>query len=297
MAKSEFDLFLQEEVQKQKGVAYPIKAGLIERLTTKKLPCDKLHPNPQDEFTFPDIGPNYEIISNYEKQIINNARTHQDIFDEPIMVEKYYPHGYLILNGHHRWAAAKRLKIKEIPVKIINLALESDIKKILENSKHNKRATFDMDEVVFQADDMPYLEKKLGFPYSIKHKKRIRLGIPALFYNLSKNGYDIWLYSANYESIDDVRDYFRCYGVHVDGIITGMAKDKKNTESRKAGVEKLIANKYSVTLHVDNDMILRTEKNTGEFQEFPLDSGENWSKEAIAAIGEIEKNGKNRANG
>ncbi len=35
MAKSEFDLFLQEEVQKQKGVAYPIKAGLIERLTTK----------------------------------------------------------------------------------------------------------------------------------------------------------------------------------------------------------------------------------------------------------------------
>lgn len=297
MAKSEFDLFLQEEAQKQKGVAYPIKAGLIERLTTKELPCDKLHPNPQDEFTFPDIGPNYEIISNYEKQIINNARTHQDIFDEPIMVEKLYPHGYLILNGHHRWAAAKRLKLSRIPVKIVNLALESDIKKILENSRHNKRATFDMDEVVFQADDAPCLEKKLGFPYSIKHKKRIRLGIPALFYHLSKNGYDIWLYSANYESIDDVRDYFRCYGVHVDGIITGMAKDKKNTESRKAGVEKLIANKYSVTLHVDNDMILRTEKSTSEFQEYPLDPGENWSKEAIAAIGEMEKNGKDNANG
>ena len=295
MAKSEFDLFLQEEVRKQKGVAYPIKASLFERLTTKKLPCDKLHPNPQDEFTFPDIGPNYEIISNYEKQIMNNARTHQDIFDEPIMVEKLYPHGYLILNGHHRWAAAKRLKIRQIPVKIINLALESDIKKILEISQHNKRATFDMDEVVFRADDAPHLEKKLGFPFSIKHKKRIRLGIPALFYNLSKNGYDIWLYSASYESIDDVRDYFRCYGVHVDGIITGMAKDKKNTVSNKAGVEKLIANKYSVTLHVDNDMILRTEKSTGEFQEFALDPGENWSKEAIAVIGELEKNGKDSA--
>ena len=189
MAKSEFDLFLQEEVQKQKGVAYPIKAGLFERLTTKELLCDKLHPNPQDEFTFPEIGPNYEIISNYEKQIVYNARTHQDIFEEPIMVEKLYPHGYLILNGHHRWAAAKRLKIKKIPVKIINLALESDIKKILENSRHDKRATFDMDEVVFRADDAPHLEKKLGFPFSIKHKRRIRLGIPALFYNLSKNGY------------------------------------------------------------------------------------------------------------
>jgi len=297
MAKSEFDLYLQEEVKKQEGVAYPVKASLFERMLTKQLPCDKLHPNPQDEFTFPDIGPNYEIISNYEKSIMNNIRTRQPIFDDPIMVEKLHPHGYLILNGHHRWAAAKRLRISKIPVEIINLALESDIQKILENSQHDKRATFDMDEVVFRDETAPYLEKKLGFPYSIKHKKRIRLGIPALFYTLSKNGYDIWLYSSNYESIDDVRDYFRCYGVHVDGIITGMAKDKKNTASRKAGVEKLIANKYSVTLHLDNDMILRTEKNTGEFQEFSLDPGENWSKEAVAVLGELEKKGKENANG
>ena len=297
MAKSEFDLFLQEEVKKQEGVAYPVKAGLFERMMINQLPCDKLHPNPQDEFTFPDIGPNYEIISNYERTIMNNIRTRQPIFDDPIMVEKLHPHGYLILNGHHRWAAAKRLRIPKIPVEIINLALESDIKKILENSQHDKRATFDMDEVVFRPEDATYLEKKLGFPYSIKHKKRIRLGIPALFYNLSKSGYDIWLYSSNYESIDDVRDYFRCYGVHVDGIITGMAKDKKNTASRKEGVEKLIANKYAVTLHVDNDMILRTEKNTGEFQEFSLDPGENWSKEAVAVIGELEKKGKENANG
>ncbi len=297
MAKSEFDLYLQEEVKKQEGVAYPVKASLFERMLTKQLPCDVLHPNPQDEFTFPDIGPNYEIISNYERTIMNNIRTRQPIFDDPIMVEKLHPHGYLILNGHHRWAAAKRLRISKIPVEIINLALESDIKKILENSQHDKRATFDMDEVVFRSEDALFLEKKLGFPYSLKHKKRIRLGIPALFYTLSKSGYDIWLYSSNYESIDDVRDYFRCYGVHVDGIITGMAKDKKNTASRKAGVEKLIANKYSVTLHVDNDMILRTEKNTGEFQEFSLDPGENWSKEAVAVIGELEKKGIENANG
>ena len=122
MAKSEFDLYLQEEVKKQEGVAYPVKASLFERMLTKQLPCDKLHPNPQDEFTFPDIGPNYEIISNYEKSIMNNIRTRQPIFDDPIMVEKLHPHGYLILNGHHRWAAAKRLRISKIPVEIINLA-------------------------------------------------------------------------------------------------------------------------------------------------------------------------------
>lgn len=289
VAKSEFDDFLQEEVRKQKGVAYPVKARLLERLTVKKASCAKLHPNPEDEFTFPGIGPNYEIIAGYEKKLLYNSQLRLPLFEEPIMVEKLHPHGYLILNGHHRWAAAMRLKIKKIPVKIVNLAQESDIQKILENSKHDKRATFDMDEVVFRPDDALHLEKKLGFPYSLKHKKRIRLGIPALFYYLTRNGYDVWLYSSSYESIDDVRDYFRCYGVHVDGIITGMAKDKQNTASKKAGVEKMIANKYSITLHVDNDMILRTKKNTGEFQEMELDSGENWSKEAIAAIDHWEK--------
>ena len=76
-----------------------------------------------------------------------------------------------------------------------------------------------------------------------------------------------------------------------------MAKKNKQTEVSNSNIEKLISNKYVVTLHIDNDMILRTEKSTGEFQEFALDPGENWSKEAIAVIGEIEKNGKDNANG
>ncbi|MBQ2101058.1 MAG: ParB N-terminal domain-containing protein [Lachnospiraceae bacterium] len=295
MAKSEFDNFLAEEVAKQKGVAYPIKASIFERLTTKKLPCDKMHPNPVDEFTFPDIGPNYEIISNYEKQILNNIRTNLPIFEEPIMVEKMHPHGYLILNGHHRWAAAKRLRIRDVPVKIINLAQESDIQKILENSQHDKRVALDLDEVILRPDDAPHLEKKLGFPYSLKHKWRIRLGIPGLFYFLSKNGYDIWLYSANYYSYDDVKDFFRCYGVTVDGIITGLAKDKKGASEQRLGVEKMISSKYALTLHVDNDMILLTKKNAGEFEEFPLNSdAEDWSKEVVTIIGNLEKKMKEK---
>ncbi len=88
MAKSEFDRFLEEEVAKQKGVAYPVKAGLWERLTVKQAAYTKLHPNPADEFTFPSIGPNYEIISDYEKQILNNTRVKLPPFEEPIMGEK-----------------------------------------------------------------------------------------------------------------------------------------------------------------------------------------------------------------
>ena len=78
----------------------------------------KLHANPNDEFTFPDIGPNYGIISRYEEEIRNSYRVKQEPFDDdPIIVEKLHSHGYLIMNGHHRWAAAKKQGLKKIRFK------------------------------------------------------------------------------------------------------------------------------------------------------------------------------------
>ncbi|MCR5739296.1 MAG: ParB/RepB/Spo0J family partition protein [Lachnospiraceae bacterium] len=293
MAKSEFDEFIQQEVNKIKGTAIPVKCGLVERLFTKKMACSRMYPNPEDEFSFPDIGPNYEIVSDYVKQIKENQKHGLPPFEEPILVEKLHPHGYMLINGHHRWAAAMRLHLKKVPVKIINLARESDIMKILENSQHDKRATLDLDEVIFRDDDAPFLEKKLGFPYSIRYKQRIKLGIPALFYTLSKHGYDIWVYSSRFYSYDDIKDFFRCYRVHVDGIITGIVKDKKVVAEKRPVVEKLFSNKYKVTLHIDNNMILRTVRGSSDFLERELDaSDELWSKKAASAIEEMEKNEK-----
>ncbi len=291
MAKNEFDVFIQEEVNKLKGVTMPVKAGLLERLLVKKLPCTKMHPNPDDEFSFPDIGPNYQIVSRYVDEIKHLASKGLPVFEEPVLVEKLHPRGYMLLNGHHRWAAAMRLHYRKLNVKIINLAQENDIRKIIENSDHTKRATLDLDEVVFRPADAEYLEKKRGGFAASKLKQRIKLGIPALFYYLSKNGYDIWVYSANYYSYDDIEAFFKAYRVHVDGIITGMVADKKAAAARKAGVEKIISDKYSVTLHIDNNMILRTRKGSTDYQEKEIDStDENWSRDVISAIGEMEKN-------
>jgi hypothetical protein len=296
MAKSEFDEFVQNDVKKQKGVYMPVQASLAERLTTRHLPMEKLHPNPDDEFAFPDIGPNYQIISKYVEDIMTAYRMKLEPFDDdPIIVEKLHPEGYLILNGHHRWAAAMRMHLKKIRVKIVNLALESDIKKIIEKSEHNKRATLDLDEVVFKSEDKKGLEKPLGFPYNLRYKQRLRLGIPALFYALSKRGYDIWVYSSNYYSIDDIRDFFRCYHVYVDGIITGLAKKNAQTNKKSNKIEKLMSSKYGITLHIDDDMLLRTKKQTAEFEEYKLDvPPEEWAKKAITIIEEIERNEKKK---
>ena len=296
MAKSEFDEFVQNDVKKQKGVYMPVKASLAERLTTRHLPMEKLHPNPDDEFAFPDIGPNYQIISKYVEDIMTAYRMKLEPFDDdPIIVEKLHPEGYLILNGHHRWAAAMRMHLKKIRVKIVNLALESDIKKIIEKSEHNKRATLDLDEVVFKSGDKKGLEKPLGFPYNLRYKQRLRLGIPALFYALSKRGYDIWVYSSNYYSIDDIRDFFRCYHVYVDGIITGLAKKNAQTNKKSNKIEKLMSSKYGITLHIDDDMLLHTKKQTAEFEEYKLDvPPEEWAKKAITIIEGIERNEKKK---
>ena len=291
MARSKFDEFIADEISKQKGVYIPVRAGMIERLFVRKAKCSDLHPNAEDEFSMPAVGPSYRIIGEYEKKFREALHFERRVFDEPLTVEKLSPNGYLLLNGHHRWAAAMRCNIKKVPIKIINVATESDIKKILEKSHHDKRVTLDLDEVVFRPENYKYLEKKFIFPLNLRMKQRIRLGIPALFYFLAKNGYDIWVYAADYYSIDDIQKFFRAYSVHVDGIITGVAKRDQNQTESALRMEKLIANKYKKTLHIDNDLILVTRGKAGDFDEMQINSSEeDWAKKTISIIEEMEKN-------
>ena len=294
MAKTEFEKKIYDDVQKQKGTSFTVKASLLERLLVRKAACTNLHPNADDEFTFESVGPSMRIIGEYEEKFRYNLRHNQPIFDDALIVEKLHPKGYLRLNGHHRWAAAMRCQIKKVPIKIASLAQDADIKKILENSKHDKRVTLDLDEVIFRSNDDQYTEKVPGFPHIMKFSNRIKLGIPALFYYLTKNGYDIWVYSSNYYSIDDIRRFFKHYSVHVDGIITGTEKRKASNAASAVQREKMIAAKYKQTLHIDNDMVLMTGDVEGaKYKKYDLDvPADEWSRKAIDIIGEIVKDGQ-----
>ena len=291
MAKTKLDELVAEDISKQKGVSIPVRAGLLERILVRKTACSNLHPNAEDEFSINTVGPSYRIINEYETKFREALRMETRVFDDPLTVEKLRPKGYLILNGHHRWAAAMRCGIKRVPIKIINCATESDIKTILEKSQHDKRVAIDLDEVVFRAPDYKYLEKKaFTFPISLRLKQRVRLGIPGLFYYLAKNGYDIWVYAADFYSIDDIQRFFKAYSVHVDGIITGMGKREQIKSESEERMKELINNKYSMTLHIDNETILETHNKTKEFNEYTIEAKEDeWSKKAIEIIEEIEK--------
>ena len=121
MTGSEFKSYIASEVKKYEGVYVPLKASLLERAVKRSARTIDLHPNPDDEFSFPNIGPHDGIIAKYERRFRDTGKVKENPWDDSIMVQKIHPNGYMILNGHHRWAAALRADIKRVPISIINL--------------------------------------------------------------------------------------------------------------------------------------------------------------------------------
>ena len=91
--KTDLELFIEEDALKHKSTGVPVKASLIERLLLRKYYVKKLMPNPEDEFTFPDIGPNMGIISSYVSQFVDNMKRGLPLMDEPLYVQKIRPSG------------------------------------------------------------------------------------------------------------------------------------------------------------------------------------------------------------
>ena len=118
--RSSFFKYVLEDVEAYNGKREPVKASLFERLRVRFLSPDELHVNPDDEFAKPSVGPNDRIINDYVKMIPMLRRMDEDIYPEPVMVQKIRPEGYMILNGHHRWAAALKTGTEKLRVKINN---------------------------------------------------------------------------------------------------------------------------------------------------------------------------------
>ncbi len=286
MTKTELEKYIADEVNIYAGTRAVVKASVFERLTRRKVDCDKLHPNPDDEFTDPKIGPNYQIVSSYV-EAIKRAREHEDTpwADDPLIIEKTFPSGYLLLNGHHRWAACKMFGQPTSRCHIVNLTQQIDIEKMLKNTNNTKRVALDFDEVVLGLDDDSLCEPKLGPIRRMSYKERLRLGIPALFRALSRQGYDIWVYSHNYYSYDYINRLFVLHHAGVDGIITGAGRKSAAFKEQKDKRDKMFSDKYSETVHISIDSVVRTNRGSKETQEFEIkDTGALWYKKVIDTV-------------
>ena len=289
-AKTDFESFLKGEVNKVKGVYFPVKSSYLRQIIGKKVPITKLHPNPSDEFCNPEIGPNYEIISRYEADFRHTQGNFTiDGFGrsgaaEPLICQKAAPDGYLILNGHHRWAAALRAGITHVIISIVNLTQEKDIERMLNASSARQRVSLDLDEVVFvSGNDVP-MEKPLGFPWSRLYKERVRFGLPALFYTLNTKEYDIWVYTSKYYSYDYLRHFFRHSHLPVSGIVTGAGRNNSDPKTAEA-IRKQFEVKYTTNVHIDSKMVVRTSRDSAQYEDYPLSgSPDTWSREVLEIV-------------
>lgn len=107
---------------------------------------------------------------------------------------------------------------------------------------------------------------------------------------MNKNGYDVWVYTAGYYSADYIRRLFRKYHVHISGAVTGLGRKTADGAKVRKEMETLIGNMYPVTIHVDNDMLLRVSGRTKEVDEYEIGGAPaEWSQRVMEIIKKIEK--------
>ena len=116
---------IQEDIAKYQNRRETVRASIMEVLTVRFLSPDRMHPNPEDEFCDPEVGPNESIVEDYVDEARSNLECGADSFDEAILVAKMEEGGYLIINGHHRWAAAVKVELKRVRVAIANPGTEN----------------------------------------------------------------------------------------------------------------------------------------------------------------------------
>ena len=118
--ESSFYPYVREDLAATEGKRKLVKASLFQRLVVRSLAPEEMHVNPDDEFADPDVGPNDRIINEYVHEIPELKRIDQPIFPSPIMVVKMESDEYMILNGHHRWAAAVKSGLSKVREAITN---------------------------------------------------------------------------------------------------------------------------------------------------------------------------------
>jgi RHS repeat-associated protein len=91
------------------------EASWWKRLITRRAQTTDLKPNPYDEFSDSKIGPSESALRHWMNDIRTNGK-----LSEPIIVKQLSDGGYEIVDGHHKWLAAKSLGVKYVPIKIIN---------------------------------------------------------------------------------------------------------------------------------------------------------------------------------
>ena len=170
-----------------------------------------------------------------------------------------------------------------------NVTQLSDIIGQMEKTNRTKRASINLDDVVFCGNDSEPAEKQLFFPFNRIFRERIREGIPGLIYALHNAGYDVWVYTAGYASTDYISHLFMHHRIRVDGIINGANRLNSAKESILSSAKDLMAKKYRVTMNIDTDTVSWIRSETKDFDSIEIDPNNGvWAHQVIGIIRDLK---------
>ena len=256
----------------------PVKSSLLRRILVISAPVNSLHPNPEDEFTDPNIGPDEEIVNDYAKKISYSRSMLTPMPYKPLIVERISTGGYMILNGHHRWLAAKRQGIKKLPIMIVNATHEKDVLNRMKELENSMCVSFDLDEVLICSDATVPVDR-LPFPRNLIYKWPIRKDAGSLLRELRRLGFDVWVYTGNYTAPEMIQKTLKAHGGTADGIISGINLSKSNTTLKSA-----FSQKYKTILHIDSERILWVNPAKKDYDSLELSGDAGWAADAISMI-------------
>ena len=275
------------DIDTYKDLYEPVKASMAERLSVRSLPLYKLHANPDDEFSNPDIGYNEEIVSRYRESILKDLQYSGQVNMEPLLVEKMSTGGYMILNGHHRWLAARMLNLKKLPVRIINQTQPEEILDALCRSDQDMCVSFDLDEVLICSNTRYGEDKALPYPLNKVFPRPLRKNAPALINKLSKLGFDIWVYTGGGYSDFYLKSLFQLYKIKDCHFVNGFDK-KKTSETLKTSFRK----KYKLIGHVDNHAVFIVNRRDKNYEIFEVAGKNSWASNVYKVIIEYLQKGQ-----
>ena len=152
------------------------------------------------------------------------------------------------------------------------------------------RISFDLDEVLFVSPKTHKTEPAPIFPFNKIFVERLRLGTPELIRRLQKLGYEVWVYTSSFRSEKYIKGLFRLYGVSFDGIVNGHRHLKEVQRDNKTILPQKLPNRYRISLHVDDEMVICTLGNQYGFKTYHLDAqDDDWKEKIIARADEIKR--------
>ena len=159
------------------------------------------------------------------------------------------------------------------------------------------RVSFDLDEVLFVNPKTHKTEPALSFPFRNYYKERLRAGTPVLINTLQEMGYEVWVYTSSFRTINYIKGLFRHYGVRFDGIINGTRHLKEVQQGRSQILPQKVPNKYRISLHIDDEEVICSYGREFGFDTYKLNAPDDeWTDKVIAKAEEVKRKWEKKRN-